>query len=238
MPGEPCNGPCNSHYRKTRALYEKAVADHADKIAKLEPGEEAPEPPQPPEVTPWPGEPVWCLKCQALIHRELHEIDLLAALVATGDPRTRSLDEEGAVKIRHAPGPGSPSSAMDCLEELDEWLRSWEAVARKEGDTPPRHGFLAKEVTEIVAWLRFHFDRIMLDTDIASDFGKETRRWHRELASFAAAGQANKHRKKPCPRCRLYTLWWTIGANYVRCVNEDCGRMLTISEYEAIGNAA
>lgn len=232
-----CPGGCNSSWRKARALYEKAAADQATAIAKMQPGQEAPEPPQAPEMQPWPGEPVWCTRCQAALRRQLQEIDVLAGIVGADDPRTRT-EDDAVGRIRSTPMAPSPSSAMDALDEVASWLRGWESIARGTGEALPRHGYLAKEITETSSWLVFHFEQIITEPTGAEDFGTEIRRWHRELSTLAAAGQANKHRKKRCPRCRLYTLWWRIGDPYVRCISEDCGRMLSLAEYDAMEDRA
>jgi hypothetical protein len=224
-----CPGSCNNSYRKARQLYEAAIAEY-------DPASEQ-ERPEPPDIQPWPGDPVWCRKCQALIKSELAEIDDLAALIAAIPPLPRPADD-GAGKVTGTRDQRSPSARMDDLDDLGEWLRSWEAAARDEDDPRPRRGFLAKESTTIAAWLYHHYETLILNEDAALDFGEEIRRWHRDMARRAAAGRMTRHMKKKCPRCSLYTLWLVIGDDYIRCCNEDCGRAMTRGEYDSLADAA
>jgi phage FluMu protein Com len=231
MSEQPCPGPCNSRYRKARAEYDKALAGY-DPLA---PEQSRPEPPA---VQPWPGDP-WCPKCKSIIHAELSQIDDAAAIlaarppldVAGGDEETRAGRVSGTREAR------SPSPRMDDLEELGGWLRNWESAFRGT-DPMPRRGYLATERTTIISWLVDHFDSCICHPDLAADYGAEIRRWYRELTAKARAGIADKHVKKPCPRCRLYTLWARDGEDYVRCVNEDCNRRMTREELAGLAGAA
>jgi hypothetical protein len=232
-----CPGACNSTYRRRRAFYEADVAEYARKLETRAEDDPIPEAPRPPEMQPWYGSPVWCSKCLSVIREELAEIDDLAGLVGAIPPLPRPADD-GSGRVTGTRSAPSPSARMDDLEELDEWLRSWEAAARAEDDPRPRRGVLAKESTTVTAWLYHHFDVLIGNPDAAQDFGEEIRRWHRDLARRAAAGQMRRHQKRPCPRCDLYTLWLTMGDDYVRCVNEDCARVLTRKEYDALDDAA
>jgi len=126
---------------------------------------------------------------------------------------------------------------MDDLAELGQWLRDWESVAR--GDDPkPHRGYLASEITTITAWLVAHFASLITHPDVGVDFGRETKHWHRELLEKSRAGQVDKHVKRPCPRCRLYTLWARDGEDYIRCINEECNRRMTREELAALDPAA
>ena len=210
MPEVPCAGPCNSRYRRARAEYEAALLAYDP----TNPEQEAPEPP---DIQPWLGDP-WCPKCKAVIHQELGELDDLAALIAARPPLASSTADESAGRVSGTRDHPSPSSRMDDLEELNGWLRNWESAYR--GDDPrPRRGYLAKESTTIIAWLVSHFEPCITHPDLAADFGSEIRRWHRELLGRARAGTIDKHQKRPCPRCKLYTLWARDGEDYVRCIN-------------------
>lgn len=232
-----CPGACNNSYRRRRALYEEAVRAYDDMLMRTPPGHEVPDPPEAPDIKPWEGLPVWCLKCQGVIRAELADLDDLAALIGAIPPLPKPADD-GAGRVGGTPDRKSPSARLDDLEELGEWLRSWESLARDGDDPRPRRGMLATESTTLTAWLYHHYDALITNPDLAGDFGNEIRRWHREMAKRAAAGRMQRHQKRPCPRCNLYTLWLTIGEDFIRCINEDCGRMLTRAEYEALADAA
>lgn len=231
-----CPGPCNSGWRKAQAIYGQAVAEHAETVSRLQPGDPVPDPPAPPEKRPWAGQPVWCGRCASQIHTELAELDDLAALLAALPPLTR-VSDDGSGRVTGTPADRSASPRMDDLEELADWLRSWESAAR-EADPGYRRDYLATEVTRLTAWLVFHFEPLITHPDKGADFGSEIRAWHRELSRKAAAGQVRRHKKRPCPRCRLYTLWWEIGSDHILCVNEDCQRILSLSDYDALAEDA
>jgi hypothetical protein len=235
--GSECLGPCNSRWRKAEALYREALREHDETLASLRSGDDVPDPPAPPEIRPWPGDPVWCPRCQGQIHAQLAELDDLAAMLATVAPLARASEDSKAGKITGSPEEHTASPRMDDLEELGEWLRSWESAAR-ETDPGYRRDYLATEVTRLISWLVFHFDTLITHPDKAADFGAEVRRWHREMSRKAAAGEVRRHKKQPCPRCGLYTLWWSIGEEYVKCINEDCCRVLTLAEYDGLAEAA
>jgi hypothetical protein len=234
--GGICPGACNGPYRRRRALYEAAVADYARHLETRADTDPIPEPPQAPDVQPWTGDP-WCLKCQGVIRAELLDLDDLAALIAVIPPLARPA-ETSAGRVSGSRDKPSTSARMDDLDELGEWLRSWESAARGEDDPRPRRGYLATERTTITAWLTEHFDPLITNPDLAADFGAEIRRWHRDLARRASAGRMVRHQKRPCPRCNLYTLWMIIGEDYIRCCNEDCKRALSREEYDALDQVA
>ena len=224
-----CDGPCNSRYRKADAEYRKA-------LGLYDPRDPDQSRPSPPEVQPVYGDP-WCPRCKAQIHEQLSQLDDLACLLCAlpPSPNARNDDKAGLVSgTREVP---SPSRRMDDLAELGQWLRDWESVLRGE-DPKPHRGYLASEITTITAWLVSHFDKLITHPDVGADFGRETRRWHRELLEKARAGQVDKHVKRPCPRCRLYTLWARDGEDYIRCINEDFNRRMTREELAALDPAA
>lgn len=229
-----CPGSCNSRYRKARALYQAELTQYHALLLKVEDPAMAGDPPKPPDIQPWQGEPVWCPRCQAAIRRQLAELDDLAAMVAALPPGIRPAvsGTREHVKVSGSREQASPSGTTDDLDEFASWLRSWESAYR---DTDPlaRRGWLATEITTGVSQLLFHFDAMIANGDYARDYGDEVKGWHRGLTARAHAASASKHVKKPCPRCSQYTLWEDLGADYIRCVNEDCNRRLTRSELEA-----
>jgi hypothetical protein len=234
-----CPGACNNSYRRAKAVHDADQAAYEEAVLRHLADSSQPDPERPEAMTirPWPGEPVFCTRCRGTIHRELAELDDLAALRAAQLPGDNTGGDERQGRVSGTRGTPSPSPAADDIDELGGWLRDWESVVR--GTAPrPRRGYLANEVTTITAWLTAHFDSFIVRADIAADFGTETRRWHRELAAKTKAGTGMKHQKRPCPRCKQYSLWLADGANYISCMNEDCNRRLTREEYDALDKAA
>jgi hypothetical protein len=234
----PCDGPCNSRWRKAQAEYKKALNEY-------DPLDADQSRPIPAEIYPVYGDP-WCPRCKSQIREMLSQIDDAAAILGAFPPSLNDRSDDKAGKVSGTKTEPSPSSRMDDLEELGEWLRSWESVFRPvvlavagiHDDPKPHRGWLATEITTITAWLVFHFDKCITHPDLSVDYGREIRRWHRMLQEKARAGQVDKHVKKPCPRCRLYTLWARDGEDYVRCVNDDCNRRMTREELAAMNAAA
>jgi len=225
----PCDGPCNSRWRKADAEYRKALTEY-------DPLDADQSRPSPPEVYPVYGDP-WCPRCKNQTHEMLSQLDDLACLLSALPPSVNARNDDKAGKVSGTHEVPSPSRRMDDLAELGQWLRDWESAYRGE-DPKPHRGYLATEITTIVAWLVARFEKLITHPDLGADFGRETRRWHRELLEKARAGQVDKHVKKQCPRCRLYTLWARDGEDYVRCINEDCNRRLTREELAALDAAA
>jgi hypothetical protein len=229
-----CPGSCNARYRAAAARYQAEVAEHARRIAALADGAEPPEPPRLPDIEPEPGEPVWCARCTGRLRRQLAELDDLAALIAARPPAPRAdKPDDGAGRVSGTREQPSSSPAGDALEELAGWARDWESAIRGTGPLA-RRGYLATELTTSFAHLVARFDKAITVPAYAADFGAEIRLWHRELCDLAAAGQAARHKPRPCPRCRKYTLWETIGKDHIWCSDTDCGRLLTREEYAAL----
>jgi hypothetical protein len=230
-----CPGPCNSPWRRAQALHTDATARWRQALTAWETGGGAgnrPLPPDPPALRAWCGEPVWCGRCAAAIHRQLAELDDLICLL-TGVPDLRSAVGDRAGRVSGTPGRPSPSPAADTASELNGWLRDWESAVTG-GDPPAQRGWLASETTTLIRSLVARFGQVITSPDWASDFGLETRRWHRELTARAKAGSGVHHKGRPCPRCRLYSLWWEEGDDYIRCQNLDCNRVILITEYDEL----
>ena len=223
-----CPGACNNQYRKAREAYEAELVAYDP----LDPQQSRPDPPG---IMPWLGQPFWCGRCGATIRQELDELDEAASLLlAVADGHSSSSGEQ---RVSGSQEPPSPSPAGDDLDELVKMITGWEQSYRglKGWRSPPRRGYLASVVTGCSAWLMHHLDGILSAPDIAVDFGAEIMLWHREFTAKAKAGTRRLRKPLRCPGqgCGLLTLWWTEGEKHVQCVNPDCGRVMTLAEYEA-----
>jgi hypothetical protein len=233
--GPACPGPCNARHRKAQ----EALDAYAEAVRLWEkyPIGNPPAEPEVPTVSPWPGEPVYCGRCQALIRRELAELDDLAAIrLAGADGHRRG---PGAERVAGSRGTPSPSPSVDDIDELASMLRGWESVARGQDDTPPRRGFLAREITTVICWLIAHLDEILAREEIAADFATEVRIWHKRLCASEKAGTGRHHLPVPCRRCGQKSLEAAEGEEYVECVNMNfgdhggrCGLLLSRDEYD------
>jgi hypothetical protein len=221
-----CPGKCNERYREAWDAHEAAVASYD----ALDSSQSRPEPPS---LGCWRGEPAWCPPCTSKITTRLAELDDLAALLgATADGHRSSAEAE---RVSGSSEPASQSQAADDLDEMFTMLSSWETIYRElQGwlSAPPR-GELASKETGCIDWLRRHLGGI-LSSDIAADFGLEILQWHQESAGSAKAGVRTLRKPMRCPSrtCRNLTLFWTEGEKNVYCKNPDCGRILSLAEYE------
>jgi hypothetical protein len=221
-----CPGACNVGYRKAREAYDAALAAY-------DPLDAAQSRPEPPGITPWLGQPFWCGRCHATIRQQLDELDEAASLlIAAADGHSPSSGEQ---RVSGSQEPPSPSPAGDDLDELVKMITGWEQSYRSLKGWPaaPRRGYLASVVTGCAAWLMHHLDGILSAEDIAGDFGEEIMQWHREFTAKAKAGARRLPKPLRCPGCKLLMLFWTEGEKDVRCANRDCGRVMTLAEYEA-----
>jgi hypothetical protein len=220
-----CPGPENRRYREAWDAYRQALADY-------DPLDSAQSRPDPPEIQLWPGDPVWCSDCTALIGKKLAQLDILAGILAATADGLREPGDLERVSGSSGERP-SPSRAGDDLDEMFTMLSTWETVYRDlKGWLPaPPRGEMASRETECIDWLRRHFRGILV-SDVAADFGREILQWHREGENSAKAGRRTVRKPMRCPSCKFVTLFWTEGEKDVHCRNEDCKRVLSLSEYE------
>jgi hypothetical protein len=227
-PADACPGECNERWRQAWKDYAQAVEDYDP----LDSAQSRPEPPS--ELAYWRGEPVWCAPCTSKITLRLAQLDILAAILgATADGHRQPADLERVSGSADRP---SPSQAGDDLDEMFSMLSSWETIYRelKGWNSGPPRGELASRETECINWLQRHLGGILV-SDIAADFGLEILQWYRETAGSAKAEVRTRRKPMRCPTpsCRNLTLFWTEGDKNVYCKNPDCGRILSLAEYEA-----
>jgi hypothetical protein len=195
----------------------------------LDPGQERPEPP---EITPWPGEPVWCRPCQARISQRLAQLDDLASILARYADGHR--DAPDGPMVSGTAETMSPSAAQDMADDLARMLGGWESAYREltEAPTPRRNPDQAEWITACSAWLAARLPRI-LASPMGEDFGHEILSWHREMTAQAKAGTRKLRKPLRCPGCQMLTLTWTEGDESVYCGNPACRMVMRYAEYEA-----
>lgn len=237
-----CPGACNGRYRREHHAYDDALAAYqrdldaypralADWHPPLVPHPERPEPPAPPRTAAYLGSPVWCGTCTVARRTELAALDDLACLLVAEADGHRGVN--GEAKVSRSAGPASPSPTLDEVDELESWLRSWQA-AWTGTDTLARRGGLADAVTRGVAWLHARADRMLAHPDLALPYGQEIHGWYTRLARASRSDVRVQRKPLPCPGCDCKSLEWPEGADKVACARADCARVLTLGEYEAL----
>jgi hypothetical protein len=223
-----CPGNCNARYRREQARYHQALAAY-------DPLDSATSRPESPSIRPMAGHP-WCLECQAVIRVQLGQLDLLAALrrdTADGYPA-----DAGTQRVSGSRDSLSPSPGHDDVDDTARMLAGWEAAYRDHKGWPsaPRHGDMACQRTECIAWLSERLDAI-LTSPLAADFGAEVQQWHAELKAKTKAGVRRLRKPLRCPRsmggCGLLMLTWTEGGRNVECSTPGCGLLLPLEVYYA-----
>jgi hypothetical protein len=226
---QACPGSCNYRYREAMAAWQQAMAGYDP----LNPHQSRP---GPPEIRPVTGTP-WCPRCQAILRRELAELDYLASLLnAAADGQRGQRPGAKMPKGKNHGGP-SPSPTADLLEELAGDLREWESTVR--GHQPlARRGHLATETTMMITWLTGQFDKAII-MPFAVKFGEGIQAWHRRLNHLAKAGTGTHHRAVRCPRCSEMAVWWTEGDDHAICHGKGntCGRLIGLDELDELAAA-
>lgn len=229
QPGQECKGGCNAAWRRQQRLldaYEQALKTRQDG-----PGGPPPKEPETRPLSPWPGEPVFCTRCQAVYRRLLSELDDLAAIATRYNDGHRKNPE--TERVSGTARSHTPSATAEDLDLLAHTLRNWEAVARHGSETVPRRGYLATELTTVIAWLVSHFDTLICDPGEAEKFADDISRWHQQFKATTKSGSGRRHMKRPCPRCDRFSLYQEDDADYVACRRPECGRLLSWPEWLA-----
>lgn len=88
-----------------------------------------------------------------------------------------------------------------------------------------------------VRFLLAHLDWALAHPDAGLEFGRDILRLRAKVTARAATAPERRRRPVPCPRCELRTLVHVSGSEHVECENPDCGRLLTLDEYDAMAAA-
>lgn len=226
-----CIGPCNGAYRRAWADYHRALAAWH----QADPAEREPDPPEPPTAKPAPGDPIWCSRCVALIRRALADLDDLCAIAAAlAEGHRANPYDQGPVT--GSPADASPSPAQDVVDEVITALidieDDYRAKMRWTRHTDRDRN--ATILTTVTSWLLHHLDGILATPGcVTADRGAEILDLHQRARALARSDARRLRKPLRCPSCHLLLLYWTEGDNQVRCANPDCGRILTLAEYEA-----
>ncbi|MCO6011438.1 hypothetical protein NE236_41465 [Actinoallomurus purpureus] len=254
-----CPGRCNNRYRRAIADFEAALADwqaaeeqHAERVAKWElakhrngPDAAGPRPhpthgerPEPPSIRPRYGDPIWCTGCTATIRANLAELDDLTPLHLEQSDGYNEPGDYSAGRVSGTQEDRSPSPGHDDLDELLEWLRTWEIEYRnsQRWPAPPRRGVSAHALTSTTAWHGEHLDHMLAHPQISKPYGTGVQWWHRRLQNATNTRPPLTKKPIPCRRCGRYSLFFHDDPTRptVRCHADPdkCGLIMTVAEYD------
>jgi hypothetical protein len=220
---------CNAKWRQAVAAYDKAFARWTENNQR---GAE----PAWPEIEPWPGEPVLCRKCAAVVRGALRELPLAYTALNSAKflTRTASADEE---RRGRSDVPPSPSPGADHQDEICRVTAAWEDDLRKHLGHPAA---AAREtaLTPAVEYLNAHWQAMIERPEAAPDFADEVWRLHRVSVAMVKNKPVRKHLPVPCPSCDALSLVQEEGLAlkpwYVECLERagGCGRLYQETEYQ------
>jgi hypothetical protein len=239
---QTCAGRCNAPARRKQDQYDRDLATWQAAMQKWmtlrENGEdagEAPEKPREREIFWTAGTPLWCLSDAAAIRSALTDLDDIVPIRlrhADGLQASGQTEPVGGSKERP-----SPSSAMDDLSELLDWLRGWEAAYRTSQGWPtaPYRGHSIPALTSSIAWHLGHLDGILAHPGFTTDdagedlgavaYGLGVLHWHSRWEASAKTREKARWiaRELRCPQCHAKTLAQLEGEEKVECRNPRCG---------------
>jgi hypothetical protein len=254
-----CPGRCNNAYRRAADAYKTALTAwetaeqrHTADLAEWEDARRrnaataGPRPrakhgpdPEPPNIKPWPGDPIWCTRCAAAIGSALAALDeLLPLRLAQADGYGAPGDYTAGRVIHTTADPPSPSPGHDDLDEVLDWLRTWEAHYRKlrGWPPPPRRGMTADALTSTLAWLGARLSGLLAHPDVADTFGAGVQWWHHRLQNATHTRPPLSKKPAPCRRCGRHSLFFHDDAlrPTIRCHADadTCGLIMTTGEYD------
>jgi hypothetical protein len=218
----PCPGPCNNAWRRAEQQLAVDGIEH--------------------HLAPAWGRPIHCERCADRAHAQLAEIPELVVAIRLEAVHGTAPKLTGTLG-RTATTPAFPGQASRVLaEHIVTGLLGLEDVIRAGRHLPARtvRGREGADLTAAVTFLRAHLqwalDRYPGETDPGTgetmDPAALIRQWHRGAERFTRRDPRLEHRRVPCPRCELLTLFRAEGDDYIGCRNIACEVLLTPSEFQ------
>lgn len=206
-----CPGKCNAAYRAAETRRETKGKEH--------------------DLTPRPGQPLWCRPCVTEMRGALTDWpDLAARLQDEIDSGPSAALTEYVSGSKNRPiHEHEPESLL--LDEFAEWIGSWEDSIRQQRHLPPRassdlHRRPARVIDDACAFLPAHLDWHLGERDIAdpdsaglvTDFGLELLGYHRQAKTLTGMRDPEPVRIDgvPCSQCGHNSLAWELEDSPVR----------------------
>lgn len=196
----------------------------------------------PHELTPRLGDPQHCGYCTNRARTELGELPELVAAVwleAIHGTRTKLTGTIGrTATVASWPGQASrllTDHIVGGLTDLEDDIRNLRHL-----HTRPGRGTEGQAVTGAVRFLTAHLEWALTEHPLADEPhdrlsgnpAAQIHGWHRAALRFTARDPRLEHRRVPCPRCELLSLFRADGDDYIECRNTSCGLLLTPGEFD------
>ncbi|MFD9564364.1 hypothetical protein [Streptomyces sp. NPDC059994] len=217
----PCPGRCNAAWRKAEQQLALQGTEH--------------------HLTPQWGKPVHCLGCTDRAQVQLGELPELVAAIwleALNGTPTKTTGTIGRVSTPVWPGQAArllTDHIVGGMRDLEDDIRSLRDLnARRTGR---REG---ADVTAATRFLTAHLPWALEHHPLAGELydrlsgnpASQISEWHRAAERFTSRDRRLEHRRVPCPRCELLTLFRADGDDYIECRNINCGLLLTPLEFD------
>jgi len=217
----PCPGPCNNAWRRAEAQLAADGTDHDIPVT-------------------W-GKPVHCDRCTSRTRSELAELPELVVAVSLEAVYGTAAKTTGTIGRTSTPvWPGQASRLLidhivGGLLELEDDIRELRRFRHR-----PGRGTEGRDVTGAVRFLSAHLSWALTEHPLAQEThdrlsgnpAAQIQGWHRTAQRFTRRDPRMEHRRVPCPRCELLTLFREDGDDYIGCRNIACGHLLTPTEFD------
>jgi hypothetical protein len=195
----------------------------------------------PHELAPTWGQPVHCDRCTDRARTELAELPELVAAIwleATHGTAAKQTGTIGRINIPAWPGQASrllTDLIVGGMLALEDDIRELRRLNPR-----PGRGTEGAAVTASARFLTAHLTWALESHPLAEEAhdrlsgnpSSQIHGWHRTALRFTRRDPRLEHRRVPCPRCELLTLFRADGDDYIECRNLACGLLLTPGEFD------
>lgn len=217
----PCPGSCNSAWRRAENELTNAGTDH--------------------NIPATWGQPVHCDRCTNRARAQLAELPELVAAIsleALCGTAAKTTGTIGRATVAVWPGQASrllTDHIVGGVLDLEDDIRELRRFRRR-----PGRGTEGRNVTGGVRFLTAHLSWALTEHPLAEEVhdrlsgnpAAQIQAWHRAAERFTRRDPRLEHRRVPCPRCELLTLFRVDGDDYIGCRNIACELLLTPAEFD------
>ena len=216
----PCPGPCNNAWRRAENTLADTGTEH--------------------DIPATWGNPTHCDRCTGRTRTQLAELPELVAAIsleALSGPPPKTGGTIGRAAVAVWPGQAArilTDHIVGGILDLEDDIRELRRLRHR-----PGRGTEGRDVTGAVRFLSDHLSWALAEHPLAEEVhdrlsgnpAAQIQGWHRAAERFTRRDPRLEHRRVPCPRCELLTLFREDGDDYIACRNINCQTLLTPIEY-------